>query len=480
MSQIDYLESERVKLWDKVNELENDIKKKSSDYEKESRNHSKQASEYRNKCEASMNLASRYASKASEKLESIDTLFSKIDELNGNISSMFSEAEENNNSITEYLSNVSEKKDIIETRITQLEEIFENSDNYIEQLETLNNYFEEGEVVDSKINLLHKSILIKKKEIDEIHREINGYTEASDEEGEDGTYIEGLKDKLEISYDEIKKNLGILSETIKTSEETAITNYKKLIEEKDSEFNSSHGKWEKEYATVLEKITGLLPKALTAGLSYAYSEKKEAELEDSEKLAKKFRTATYGLVAVSLIPFVISIISWINNKELQQLIMDMPRLVLAILPLYIPVMWLAYSANKKLNLSKRLIEEYTHKEVLSKTFEGLSTQADKITNNGMSADLRNKLLYNLISVSSENPGKLISDYNKSDHPLTDTLEKSVQLANAVEKLADIPGFNKITTMINNKSKKIIDSSAQKINDGLDLIVEVENKEDNLN
>jgi hypothetical protein len=78
-------------------------------------------------------------------------------------------------------------------------------------------------------------------------------------------------------------------------------------------------------------------------------------------------------------------------------------------------------------------------------------------------------LSNIVSICSENPGKLISDYNKSDHPLTDALEQSVKLANAVEKLSDFPGLKRITTLLARKSEKIIDTTAQKVKDGLDFL-----------
>ncbi len=138
-------------------------------------------------------------------------------------------------------------------------------------------------------------------------------------------------------------------------------------------------------------------------------------------------------------------------------------------PLYIPVLWLAYSANKSLKLSKRLIEEYTHKEVLSKTFEGLSQQIENIEDKDISSDLRTKLLYNIIEVNSENPGKLITDYNKSDHPLMDALDKSFKLANAVDKLSEIPGLSKLAAVLDKKSKRIIKEKQEKTNEGLDVL-----------
>jgi len=71
-----------------------------------------------------------------------------------------------------------------------------------------------------------------------------------------------------------------------------------------------------------------------------------------------------------------------------------------------------------------------------------------------------------LNVSSENPGKLITDYNKADHPLIDALDKSVQLATAVDKVSGIPGFSKVSKMIDKKSKQIIDKKALKAEQGL--------------
>lgn len=111
-----------------------------------------------------------------------------------------------------------------------------------------------------------------------------------------------------------------------------------------------------------------------------------------------------------------------QGVELVEAIRRLPRLVLAIVPMYIPVLWLKYSANKKLNLSKRLIEEYAHKEVLSKTYVGLSKQITSISDEGHSDELKFRLLSNFLQVSSEDPGKLISNYEASDHPIMEALE----------------------------------------------------------
>ena len=58
-------------------------------------------------------------------------------------------------------------------------------------------------------------------------------------------------------------------------------------------------------------------------------------------------------------------------------------------------------------------------------------------------ELQVKLLYNLISASAENPGKLIPKYDSSDHPIFEVLDRGVALSKSLEKLASIPGIGSI-------------------------------------
>lgn len=469
MAKLEYLEEERKKIWAKIVEIESDLQKKTADYENEAKQSSKMASEFRNRSEASQQAALGY----------LATIKTAYDEINGYIES----AKSLNSTISEIETNCTNKLEstkssydeivsletTIREKIANLEEIFTDHPNLNNEIEQLENIFAEGEDLQSKINTLHKSSLTRKKEIDQLYYDILGYTE-KDEHGEE-THVEGVKDTLESSFEKIEQNIVDFGKELD-----------EFKENKKNEVINFIATWTNKIEAINKKITELLPNALTAGLSHAYSVKKEAEEAERNRHSNSFHKSILFLVVISLIPFVVNIVLWIQGKGLEQLILDMPRLVLAIMPLYIPLLWLAYTANKKSNLSKRLAEEYTHKEVLSKTFEGLSRQISEIDDQEISSELRVKLIYNILNVSSENPGKLITDYNKADHPLIDALDKSVQLATAVDKLSGIPGFSKISRMIEKKSKQILEEKTSKAEQGLsslekdDEVIEKENDE----
>ena len=91
----------------------------------------------------------------------------------------------------------------------------------------------------------------------------------------------------------------------------------------------------------------------------------------------------------------------------------------------------------------------------------------------MTTELKTKLLFNILDVSSENPGKLISDYNKADHPLMDALDKSAKLTDAINSLAKIPGFNKLASILEKKSNEIIQTQKHKVEEALDVVENTE-------
>lgn len=434
MSSIDlgYLDDERKKLWKKVIELQELIDKKTSDYEKEAAQASRKCAEYRNKCEA--------ANKQVELI--IGNLRNTESDINqSNIAATIAD-------IQEFHDELSPNKDRINSKIVELDTLFANYTTYAERLKSLDTLSNNADETATKVDAIFKQLSLRKKEIDQVYIEIFGYKN-TDAEANEETEVPGLKAELDQTYLDLKKDFQTFSDS------------KKL------EMNDTLKNWENSFQDAVNKMESLLPRALTTGLSYAYSKKKDDEIIESKALSEAFINAIRGLIAISSIPFLVSIYQLLHNVALHEAILQMPRLVLSILPLYVPVLWMAISANRKMNLSKRLIEEYTHKEVLSKTFEGLATQIQNIEDSDISAELKTRLLYNILEVSSENPGKLISDYNKSDHPLMDALDKSMKLTNSIDYLAKIPGMSKLVEVLDNKSKEIAEKATDKAVAGLE-------------
>jgi len=358
----------------------------------------------------------------------------------------------------------------LEQKITDTNNLLSQNDDLDERLADAETQLNSIKETDSKAIGILKNITSYHSRVRELRDEILGY-ETENDEGE-SERIHGIKDELESTYSQLKSNVTELEEHLDQISDSSETSYKSLLETSQSQIDEKLETQENQYNEVYQKIVTLLPAALTAGLSAAYNEKITSESTELDAHNEAFSKAIKWLIGVSFIPFLIDLyLLVIVGKDLVSVISETPKLVLSILPLYFPILWLAYSSNKKMNLSKRLIEEYTHKGVLSKTFEGLSTQIEELGASDTSNELKVKLLFNLLHVNSENPGKLISDYNTTDHPLMDALDKSVKLGDAVDKLKNIPGFTKLTAKLEKESKNILKDTEEKASKALTAVNE---------
>ncbi|WP_346837811.1 hypothetical protein [Microbulbifer sp. SAOS-129_SWC] len=452
------------KLSKEIEELKKRIPETPFESSREAQQASKKTSEYRNRALEAKDEAQKH-------LESSRVAISKIEKIERDANSYFANVEQFTMESESFHARIFE----IKNRVDEVEELFNNSDELSEKIKNLKSIYDSGEQSLNKINALYNGIVKRKNEFDEIYYEVMGYDEESDENG-NSERVEGLKDELEAAYSKLSSDI----KSSRTKIEELVSDAKSKLNDaftsqKDS-FDDTVIEWRDEYLELAEKIKKLLPDALTAGLSSAYYDKRTAEIDERDRLNSTFKWAIAGLLLVSLIPFSLNAYLFSEGKTLEEILLDLPNTVLAILPVYIPLLWVAYSSNKKANLSKRLIEEYTHKEVLSKTFEGLSNQIESIENDSISTELRIKLLHNILDVSSENPGKLISDYNKSDHPVIDALEKSSKLGDAIEKVAKIPGIGKLTEVLEVRAKSALENEREKIDRSIETISGLEGRD----
>lgn len=478
--EFEYLKEEKDKAWARIVALEEEIKilKKSiPENIQDIKNDSRNASKYRNRCEESAKKSQEYESY----IANIHADMKATEDLANDISVSLQNYQQSGKNYLDAVSlqanEINSKYEKIKETISEIEEIYENNEDLSSKIEELNSYIIEGTKEKDDIALLYKQASIKRNEIYNLHREIIGYDEKDDNTGKE-EHFSGLKEELENSYDQISSKLEEISESLVDLQTTTQEQYSEALNDFNNNSEKKIQEWEKNYQNLKKRIEDLLPDALTTGLSHAYSRKRYSERQETKGYQKVFKKSIIGLTVISLFPIGISIYSIFASTPLDIIIERLPKIVFAFLPIYAPLLWVACSADKKIKLAKRLIEEYTHKEVLSKTYQALVKQINALEDSETSSELKAKLLYNLVVANSENPGKLITDYNTTDNPLMDALDKSTKLANAIEKLSKIPGFAKIAENLAKKSEKQQENMKAKVDAVIDESLFEKNEDNN--
>lgn len=348
-------------------------------------------------------------------------------------------------SIGEGLSRCKEDLDSIDGKAEEFEERLETVKKYVETAE--NQKDELQEKLDD-FSSKYDDVNDKHSEISKLHSLLFGYEKSN------GEIVEGKKQELEKVYNELEQKIV----STKTDAESFESDYKQRI----TEFLSSA---QTEANALSEKVRGLLPDAMTAGLSAAYLANRQMEEEEQNTQLGTFKRCIWGMMALALLPIAINLSLWrFCGKSFMDILEMLPREMMYILPIYVPLFWLAIFANKRVNLSKRLIEEYKHKEAVSKTYEGLSKQIDELGDDAASRELRTRLLYNTVMLSEKNPGELIKNFNRPDNPLLDVLNQGAKFSEAVAKLKQVPGFDGIANIANALPQKPPTASKTKTDD----------------
>lgn len=446
---IEYLEAERKKLWERILMLEKKLEEKPSDFEREAKQASKMAAEFRNKAEERLIQANQIIDNLNQQRDNLEKISIEINQIKD-------KAAANLNTSIEATITISERSKELLASTERIAEIFDKHPELKSEVTDLQEIITSLEEDASKANSTYKSILSKKSEIDELHRAIIGY----EDKGKDGkvVVVEGLKAELETAYNELNQNLEEFKNELDTLTKESQKQFNEFSEKNKKEIQDLRSESKSEYDEIIKRIETLLPTAMTAGLSSAFIKKRSEEEKIYEEYKKKFNRGISILSLVSILPITISIIFLWRGMTLTEVISRSPKVILSFMPLYIPLIWSTISANKKVNLSKRLIEEYSHKQVLSMTIEGLSNQIADIDDTEISKELRIQLIRNFLIVSSENPGKLISNYQKSDNPILNLFDRE----NAEKKDEE----KSIVTTVEDNAKRIVDRATNELEEGI--------------
>ncbi|MBD9404692.1 hypothetical protein IB236_05080 [Acidovorax sp. ACV02] len=475
---------EFLDLKNEINQLNNVVDRNFREIRSEiERSATASEAEARAAAESSIQLeeAARAAStRIGEALSEIDAYRNKLIESVANLDEQLKRSSESEEELREKIASVDSlhddfiaRKEGIDASVNDLSEKIVSANEFLEKSKKLPDAVEEVEGLIDSLNSLADSaknilgnVVARKSEVDKLHKEI--YGEDIDDSDGNATHINGLKDDLESAYHSVRASVDGLENSVEKTVELVVEKHEKLLIERRNNYEILLREAGARYEKINSQITGLLPGAMAEGLSAAYEKKKEAEEVFLQGFEKKFSYAIYGLVAISMIPFAVDIyLLAFEKRALVDVVKETPSLIIAIFPIYFPVLWLAYSVGKKAKLSKRLIEEYTHKSVLGKTFSGLSNQIETLQHQGaIKEELRTKLLFNVLQVSAENPGKLITDYKKSDHPLMDALEKSGRLSDSLDALSKIPGLSSLAKKIAEKGGAELKLQEKRVEAGL--------------
>ncbi|EGR2251737.1 hypothetical protein DZF84_09170 [Vibrio parahaemolyticus] len=462
------IEDEKEHLWREIgtitkqltelSESLSELEKSAPELYKQIVNDSRNISTYRNRAQKRSKEVELIATSIEESKSVIDKTQDEASLAKQTIDTQKSESEEAFLELKQKLEELAQQQTEVERMQDELITFTSQKDSLQESIDKIQTQLTESESSNKRISNLLTGALSQRKNIKEIYEEIFGYVHTDNGEEE---VVVGLKEELDTSYTKLKEDLGNFNKELTKASQTQQDTLTEIETNYTESLSNFKNESEAKYYAIVEKINSLLPSALTAGLSGAYIDKIKIEKEELEKHERVFDKSIGALVACSLLPFgFIAGRIFFLGEGFDVVIKDAPMLFSIMLPVYAPILWVAYSSNKSYKLSKRLIEEYTHKEVSSRTFEGLSTQISSIGKDAASEELRTKLLFNLLNVNSENPGKLISDYNNSDHPILDAIDKSSKLTDALGKLGNVPMLSQLLNHLNARERDRLATKAQ--------------------
>lgn len=185
------------------------------------------------------------------------------------------------------------------------------------------------------------------------------------------------------------------------------------LEKKENEIDDFIEKQQDRYEKLYTKIESLLPAATSTGLAKAYFDQKDSYKTPIKIWGSTFVVALTGIVLIGLFNYNGSGFNFILSEP-EALDQSFSR-VLSRTPFYFALIWLAAFSSKRYRQNKRLEEEYAHKEVLAKSYQGYKNEFEtekEAKNDGLVEDLKKVLLQAI----SKNPSEIIDDGKEEDSP----------------------------------------------------------------
>ena len=351
-----------------------------------------------------------------------------------NIKKVDSEVEEYKTQIEAFYQQCfGEEDDSYKSKLAELDEAYTkifDEDGYLEKIEAANKESKDyrDEILTYKVELLdgdseNESI---KQQIHELNQEM--LASQAKMQKFIGEYITG-------TVTTTKTEAGVEKE-VKTKSK------KDLVDELHKSFEGHVASEKAKVADYIEafdkykaakeaEIEGLLKSATNASLASAF-ETFRTQTESLKNISERyFFYSIIALVAAIILPYVPCFKEWMFTSD--NVYIELLRRVL----FTGPFVWLAYYLAKKTNQYFRLEQEYAHKAVVSRSFEGYKSQVMELyKDNPASQEMLQKLLGGSIETIAKNPAEVLDNVKDSSHPLEGIKDNLTGFVEPITKLIE--------------------------------------------
>lgn len=177
------------------------------------------------------------------------------------------------------------------------------------------------------------------------------------------------------------------------------------------------------YEALIEQIQSLLPGAMSAGLANAY------HLE-REKFITPIRIWN-GVFIFAIMLMLVAGLSFFKTRSIES-VTDIGNILMHSLPISLPLIWLAIFASKRRSESRRLEQEYAHKETLAMSYSGYKQQIEQLSQ--PDKDLLIKLLDAAVGSISYNASTTLDKKHGDGTVLQEILKQIAELKKSNAKI----------------------------------------------
>ena len=189
-------------------------------------------------------------------------------------------------------------------------------------------------------------------------------------------------------------------------------------------------KQQTKYTALNEQIENLMPGATSTGLASAYHDMRMAFNDPIKKVSWLF----FSMIGLMVIFSVFSSMNYtyVDGAFLPKMtVMEIKdwdtilKSLVAKLPFYFPILWLAIYASKRRSEYQRLQQEYAHKESIAKSYDKYKKQIEDLDNKD--PELQKLLITKAIDAIAYNASNTLDRKHGDKMPLHDLLHKMTDL-----------------------------------------------------